>query len=678
MEILARWLTIAANGIIIPSVNNLVENGDGIKQSQVRRYHTQQYVNGTACDLNNRLRRTEVRFVCEEGSADYISRLDEPETCVYIMTVHTMKICHHPFLKSPTPTKTVTITCNPLLTVLQYQEYLDELEAKEERERLEREKREKEEEEMKQKEEEEKRIKEEKAKYYQENQLKPDIRIFVHHLDEVTSLEVNPAETVLSVKLKLEKLKSYPVGEQVLMYEGKIMKNWKTLAENNIERTASLVLALTTDSDIPDIDDDDDDDVSIEDEDKLSGLDQDDNDGLSDEWTEILKAAQNGEVKTVFKVVESSEDLKKFLKESVDAVKKMEQDQKKALDNDDDDDDAGINDDDEDDEKLLDKMRIDVENLQTLTSALSEQQDKNKDSIKDDIADDAELEELDNEIKTLKERYKNRRDKLTDIKKRVRASMNEQYAQIVKEAKEELAADGIDPEEEEKEDREAIKQLTKTIDHLISKLFKTEKEIESVDKELEQFAEYDSEEKVKSIPPVKGTPDTTTDAKGPTRIVPTDNRVKVRVSRLKGGGKNDFKSDVKNKQVEELEKSVQKELEKAGLTSGDKIQVKIITAGYAGDDDETLHELSEQESETFRNMIVDMIGGHSEVDREQKRQDQQEENYSFVWGENKHLASASDDTDLPHGDIDSNSDLNNNDLSDETETIQQDSETKDS
>lgn len=39
----------------------------------------------------------------------------------------------------------------------------------------------------------------------------------------------------------------------------------------------------------------------------------------------------------------------------------------------------------------------------------------------------------------------------------------------------------------------------------------------------------------------------------------------------------------------------------------DKIQVKIITTGYVDGDDDSVHVLSEQESETFRNMIVDMI-----------------------------------------------------------------------
>lgn len=42
-------------------------------------------------------------------------------------------------------------------------------------------------------------------------------------------------------------------------------------------------------------------------------------------------------------------------------------------------------------------------------------------------------------------------------------------------AKEELGQDGLETAEEEKQNRQAIKQLTQTIDDLINKLDKTEK-----------------------------------------------------------------------------------------------------------------------------------------------------------------------------------------------------------
>lgn len=70
--------------------------------------------------------------------------------------------------------------------------------------------------------------------------------MFVHFGDEVISLLVNPAETVLSVKFKLAKKKKFPVHQQVLMYEGQFLKNDKTLAEYDIVNTASLSLVLSS------------------------------------------------------------------------------------------------------------------------------------------------------------------------------------------------------------------------------------------------------------------------------------------------------------------------------------------------------------------------------------------------------------------------------------------------
>lgn len=67
-----------------------------------------------------------IQFLCEEGTGDYIARLDEPETCSYVLTVHTTKICHHPYLKLPSQQKPVSITCNPAVSDQVYQDYLQE------------------------------------------------------------------------------------------------------------------------------------------------------------------------------------------------------------------------------------------------------------------------------------------------------------------------------------------------------------------------------------------------------------------------------------------------------------------------------------------------------------------------------------------------------------------------
>ena len=70
------------------------------------------------------------QFLCEENSEDYLERVDESETCVYTVTIKTSKICRHPFLKAPARRKPVAITCNPLLTQDQWDDWMEEKEGK--------------------------------------------------------------------------------------------------------------------------------------------------------------------------------------------------------------------------------------------------------------------------------------------------------------------------------------------------------------------------------------------------------------------------------------------------------------------------------------------------------------------------------------------------------------------
>ncbi|XP_008947504.1 PREDICTED: protein OS-9, partial [Merops nubicus] len=77
------------------------ETAKASKQHRLKRYHSQSYVNGSRCDLTGRARRLPPQFLCEEGAGDYIARVDEPQSCSYVLTVHTTRICHHPFLRPP-------------------------------------------------------------------------------------------------------------------------------------------------------------------------------------------------------------------------------------------------------------------------------------------------------------------------------------------------------------------------------------------------------------------------------------------------------------------------------------------------------------------------------------------------------------------------------------------------
>ncbi|XP_059416085.1 protein OS-9-like isoform X2 [Carassius carassius] len=100
------------------------ETAKASKQHKLKRYHSQSYVNGSKCDLNGNPRQTEVRFVCEEGSSDYITRVDEPQSCRYVLTVHTSRICQHPLLRPASTAKPQGIVCQPALSAQQYMDYV--------------------------------------------------------------------------------------------------------------------------------------------------------------------------------------------------------------------------------------------------------------------------------------------------------------------------------------------------------------------------------------------------------------------------------------------------------------------------------------------------------------------------------------------------------------------------
>ncbi|NXU93094.1 OS9 protein, partial [Xiphorhynchus elegans] len=100
------------------------ESAKASQQHQLRRYHSQSYVNGSRCDLTGRAREAEVRFLCEEGAGDYIARVDEPQSCSYVLTVHTTRICHHPFLRPPPGLAPQPIRCQPALAPAQYVQYM--------------------------------------------------------------------------------------------------------------------------------------------------------------------------------------------------------------------------------------------------------------------------------------------------------------------------------------------------------------------------------------------------------------------------------------------------------------------------------------------------------------------------------------------------------------------------
>uniref|UniRef100_A0A8C3BNM6 Endoplasmic reticulum lectin n=1 Tax=Cairina moschata TaxID=8855 RepID=A0A8C3BNM6_CAIMO len=100
------------------------ETAKASKQHRLKRYHSQSYVNGSRCDLTGRPREAEVRFLCEEGAGDYLARVDEPQSCSYVLTVHTPRLCRHPHLRPPPGAAPQPILCQPALSPAQYVQYV--------------------------------------------------------------------------------------------------------------------------------------------------------------------------------------------------------------------------------------------------------------------------------------------------------------------------------------------------------------------------------------------------------------------------------------------------------------------------------------------------------------------------------------------------------------------------
>ena len=65
-----------------------------------------------------------LQFECDPTSVmDAIIQVDEPQSCQYVITVLTSKICAIPHLRPPPVHKPVKIECRPLLTSTEYEKY---------------------------------------------------------------------------------------------------------------------------------------------------------------------------------------------------------------------------------------------------------------------------------------------------------------------------------------------------------------------------------------------------------------------------------------------------------------------------------------------------------------------------------------------------------------------------
>lgn len=78
-------------------------------------YLVQRLGGGSTCDLTGRARRIDVQFHCNAASTDRISMIKETASCVYLMIVHTPRLCSDVVFQPPQVEQPHTIACREIV-----------------------------------------------------------------------------------------------------------------------------------------------------------------------------------------------------------------------------------------------------------------------------------------------------------------------------------------------------------------------------------------------------------------------------------------------------------------------------------------------------------------------------------------------------------------------------------
>uniref|UniRef100_A0A672T3E5 Endoplasmic reticulum lectin n=1 Tax=Sinocyclocheilus grahami TaxID=75366 RepID=A0A672T3E5_SINGR len=515
------------------------ETAKASKQHKLKRYHSQSYVNGSKCDLNGNPRETEVRFLCEEGSSDYIARVDEPQSCRYVLTVHTSRTCQHPLLHPPSTAKPQGIVCQPALSAQQYMDYVKT------------------------------QVSDTKRKV---EQISEELK----NLDEILSKDDK------NKGLQDDKTDENPAGE--------------------VAEVGS---------------------VSEEHEDK-------------DFWDGVAKPAStesstpDSEEKFNFKIITDPADLMKF----VQHLRESNQKNRKA----------------------------ELEKESQQSSQKREDEEK-----REERAAGREVEEGDEDERLLQEFE----DEMADLSvpsskiEEIKEEMQKEFENIIEETQQELENEGLKGEFDR---TQATQTLENTLGKLLDRLEdKTGHESEpETEKNTDMNKNTHSQHKTEGGPS-PGSPNLV--PKTPAQAGSNGEQVKVRVTKYKVGGgvaagavtggndDDDDEGGVKVKELgegdpqwQQIQEVVKEQLERAGIKAKGKIEVKILTrktAEEAGD-----QWLTEEDTKSFRELLINLLtGGTEEVYKEQKRQQELENNYKFVWGEKQEESQSTGNSDSDEADF---------------------------
>nr|XP_060618943.1 protein OS-9 isoform X1 [Anolis sagrei ordinatus] len=503
------------------------ETAKASKQHKLKRYHSQTYVNGSKCNLNGKPREAEVRFLCEEGAGDYIARVDEPQSCSYVLTVHTTRICHHPFLRPPSTASPQTIHCHPALSPTEYVEYV-KAQVSDTKRKVEE-------------------ISEELKALDTRLWNEPDRNSAIQDADgNVTPAPSSPPET--------EQDDDTNFWEGVMRGDGKASQMPKdTEEEESILKTEESHLA-------------------------------------------------DFKKKIHFKVIRNPGDLVQFIHDLKESARKSKEKTSES--------EGGLQ---------------DASPKKESTGEMGKPEEGAQEEEEEDE------EELLGKFEKELEDILLPKSEMAKLKEEVKSEMEKEFDHIINEVKDELETEGLKGEFDRKQ---ASKSLASTLNKLIDKL-DSGKVQNKGDKEQEKKPEEEEEEEEET--PLDGGDSAKEDAASDGN---PDGRVKVRVTKVKPGSTRQKELRVQemsrdNPQLRHIESVVKDLLEKEGLKAEGKIEIKIVTTGGLGDDDDT-HWLSEEDTKNLKDIFFNiLIQGTEEAHKEQRRQRQLEDNYRFVWGRNQ-------------------------------------------
>nr|XP_045624943.1 protein OS-9-like [Procambarus clarkii] len=605
-------------------------------KNRLQRFHSQFYVNGTKCDLTGEPRRTEVRFHCEDGVGDYIQRVDEPESCRYVVTVATTRVCHHPYLRLQIVRTPHTISCAPALTQEQYHRYLAY---------------------------QDKKVKEEQS--LKEKWLKQNEEILKEAESEENQSVLQPINTGLDdedddddeLKMNIKIFRLSPVKKQKLQQLTEAKEDvMEVETEITLEESDSHLaeeIKLSTDE-IPNTGD------NAQEYDEITSSESEKN-------TKILKeniAKVNEEDEESFVSDLQSQELLQLLDENEDYSDlpdetSMHEDsididhesgESYLLEEDELEDDTDDDDDDADETEAgrqasKSTKRDHFSKLQRRLKQLGKMF-MNQEANSDRGGDKGKIEELQQMVDTIKDGHiKQLEHEVREWTKKLRSK--DMLLGMVEE----------DLEVEEQRLGSALSSLMEALDEAENKLSTAKKEMETLEEFLDsQLKEMESStsENIQRFAVEESTHQDGVDRNSQDPIegmsqashIPQDpleesSSKQFKKNTEKGSGMSRQLRIVKNKMEDEsqktkLEQTIKDRLQKLGLEKiGRKFEVKILTPNSLEDEDTNNPLLSQEETEAFQNMIVNLLSANAEELEERENHRKLEKNYGFKWDDSQ-------------------------------------------